>query len=309
MIRVATLCLLIALPAGAADPEAEAQVQTLGKRAVERFAAGDHVAALQAFRDAESWLAKLPERRPELAIVRFNIGRCLQKLDRPEEALEAYRSVSKADFKGKIEVLEARIATLKATIFGSIEVACADASVQIRGVDGTQPCGGRWPEIKPGRYQLVASFEGGDTATVWSDVVAGEVARVELERPVPAPAPVVVVEEPPPPPPPPSRVLEWTLTAGAGGLLVGGAVTHLLALRALEDEQTLYDEWSEGHDPFVANEAQTAANEARVLAISTYVLYGLGAAAAVGAAVTWSADDSGPSVAVSPGGLQLRARW
>ena len=309
-MRAALILLLLAAPVAAADAEAEAQVARLGQVAVDRFAAGDHVAALQAFRDAESWLAKLPARQAEMAVVRFNIGRCLLKLGRADEALATFRSVTASDLPERTRAgLSTRISALEEQLFGTVEVRCEGAIVELRGLDVSQPCGTPWRNVAPGRYQVVATWPDGVASPDWAEVVAGQTISLSLARP-PKTAPVAaVVVAPAPPPPTPSRTLEWSLTAAAGALLVGGVVTHVLAMGALDDEQTFYERWRDTGDAALADESQAAADEAQVLAVTTYTLYGLAGAAAIGAAVAWSMDDEGPQVAVAPGGVVIRARW
>lgn len=302
-LRWVLLCLLVASPASA-NPEAERQVQQLGQRAAKKFAAGDHVAALQAFRDAESWLAKLPERRAELALVRYNIGVCLEKLARPMEALDAFESITVADLPGRTRAGHPkRVRELVSTLFGEVTVTCGQARVEVRGLTGERVCGDTWPRVVPGRYQVVASYPSGASASAWTDVQAGQTARVSLTPSV-APPPAKVSASLPK-----SNALAVGLAAGAGALLAGGLATHVLARGALEDEARFYDEWSETGDPFIEDQARASADEARLLAITTYALYGVSAATAVGALVVYSRDDAAPTVAVTPGGVVVRGAW
>ncbi len=304
------LCLLGHGPfASATESEAERQVRELGMRAAERFAAKDHAAALAAFRDAESWLAKLPDRQVEQAVVRYNIALCLSRLDRKEEALDALESIVVGDLPERTRADHAtKVKKLVSQLFGRLSVRCEGGEVSVGGLDGSRPCGESWPRLKPGRYQVFARFPGGEATPKWARVAAGRTVEVELASPRSAP-PTDVTGAADVEPGSGAAILGTTLAIGGGALVVGGVVTHVLARGALEEESTAYDEWSRTGDAEAAERSRTAADDASTLALTTYVLYGLGAAAGIGAAVVFATADDAPAVAVGPDGVFLWGVW
>lgn len=105
-------------PAAVADPDTAAEVRALNEAAQKAVARGDYGAALTAYRQAIAALRDAPDAAAERSTAMFLAAVCLEKLDRPDEALAAHREALDAGLpdplagkaRARIERLEAAAA-------------------------------------------------------------------------------------------------------------------------------------------------------------------------------------------------------
>lgn len=193
------LSLSAAEPAPAAAPADDAlvrkKVQTYLDLAADLFKDKDYEGALAELQRADTLMG--------LPTVRYNIARCYEELDQPEEAIAAFkRYLSTPDDKPGAAEQQARahqaIARLEPLTFGSLSIHCSPEGVMvsIAGVlPKAAPCPYSAARIRPGTYHVTATLAGRDPATANLQVEAGKVAELAIAIPVKA------VAKPPPPPP------------------------------------------------------------------------------------------------------------
>lgn len=195
----AVLAVLIAVSAGAAPPQVSPEatrkkVQSYLLLAADLFKTGDFEGSLAELRRAQGL--------EDLAVVRFNIARCLEELGRAEEALTAFEFYLQAqDSTENAGVNQQRakdaIARHEGALFGTLEIACQPEGAQLKippVAPAPVPCPFSSARVKPGTYQVTASRPGGLEISSTVKVEAGKRAQATL----------LVPEAPPPPPPPPS---------------------------------------------------------------------------------------------------------
>ncbi len=101
------------------SPQTAAEVRSLNEAAQKAIKAGDYGAALTAYRQAIAALRGEPDAVAERTTAMFLAAVCLEKLDRPAEALVAHREALDAGLadplagkaRGRIEALEAVVVT------------------------------------------------------------------------------------------------------------------------------------------------------------------------------------------------------
>ncbi len=232
----AALACALAAPAGATTPPpADAPPAEPGRAglaaaqqhidaAAGHFRAGAYEAALTELRAAEQITAAAND--PALAQVRFNIARCYEELNRPQEALAAYEAYDKLpdDPHRKARALRA-VQALEQRTFGALSVSCTQpgAVVRIPGlVEAAQPCPFSRERVPPGRYTAEATLAGQPPQSREVVVEAGAGATVSFAFAAPTFTASGVVE----PPPEPIDPWPWVaFGAGAAALAAGGVLT------------------------------------------------------------------------------------
>jgi len=183
----------------------------------------------------------------------------------------------------EIATLRSRVATVSVAVnVDGAEIFLDDVSV------GKSPLATALT-VNPGKRKIYATKEGYAQSTKQVNVAGSETAKVVLEltatstAPTPAPKPKTVPDEPPAPKRDSSSVgVLWGVTAS---LVVGGAVTGWLALRASNDLKDVRE------NPSTRDQLDSAQRKVRVYSIVTDVL--LGGAIVVGAVSVWMTLDSG----------------
>lgn len=286
--------LVLAAPAASGQPAADdrARAREAFERGVVEMEAGRFQPALDAFNES------LAIRATQVALL--NAGKCLESLHRPREALQAYERFL-VDFRTEATAprrahAEERIRELRATMGTlAITVDVAGAAVSLDGEPiGTSPLAE--PVMLPaGTHVVTARVEGRPEATATATVRAGEAGQLVLRVPAAAPEPVTPVDDggavqPPPPPtpgprPPPRSGLGPTLFWSVAGLSLAGAVaTGILGALVVAQDSDYRDSV-----PRTA-EDQSAGQD---LVLVTDIVFGVTAAAAVGALVLFALTDFG----------------
>lgn len=310
--------LVLAAPLAAAQPGGDAaRARAAFEHGVEEMEAGRWQTALDAFDES------LAIRPTQVALL--NLGRCLESLHRPREALAAYERFLR-DFRADATAqrrahAEERIRELRATMGTlSISVDVPGAALSVDGESvGVSPLAE--PVMLPaGTHAVLARVEGRPDATASATVRAGEPTQIVLQIPTAAPEPPPVDTTPPPPEPdrpPPRRpapeersglspALFWSVTV----LTIGGAVaTGILGALVVSKD-------AEYRDSVPRTAEDQSAGEDLVLV--TDVVFGVTAAAAVGAIVLFTLTDFGgdhpdqqarlrlaPELGVASAGLRL----
>jgi hypothetical protein len=197
---VLALCALAPAPASAADdPVTRKKVQSYLDLAADLFKSSDYEGALGELRRAEAL--------SDLAVVRFNIARCLEELHKPADAVAAYKkylSLNDATDGAPERTKRANDAIAKLTANpGGLEVPCPKgATVVVVGLtDFASTCPYRAEHVTPGIYEVQVSAKGKATVVAKVEVESGKTAVANLAAavgvaapppglvPVPAPAP------------------------------------------------------------------------------------------------------------------------
>lgn len=305
MNRTATALITLLLTAPAARAEADdakaAVIREEGQKAQAAFATGDFATAARLYEWIEPLLATLPGRERELAIVRFNLGRCYDELGRRVEAIRAYRESVAGPLDAAMRgPTRDRLRVLEAEALGALEVRCAvaGARVEVVGQPGEGGCGHRFEGLVPGPYVVAARTAGGERVTMPAEVVAGRAAVVELFRPVAA------VEGP-------DRTFAWVLSGAAVAALGGGVVFNVLARGDLEDGEAAYESWQAERIPAHRDATLDADEAAQRNATISYTLFGVGGALGLAAAWAWIDGGDAPTVTptVAPGAVGLGGRF
>ena len=270
-----------AAPAAPPTLEAKERARVAYARGQAAFAGGDYTQALKAFEEA---FAAVPN-----PIVLLSVSESAAKLgniDAAMAALDQYLAL-RPDAPDRADVTQKRaaLAVMPAHVFLTSEPAGADIVV-----DG-QPTGKKTPaeiELSPGSHELQAALAGHESKPTALSVKPG--VRIEqaldLHTPPPPPAAVVppaVALEPTAPPlvEVPTTALWVTGTIGAAGL-IAGTVLGFLALKE--------------HSDYESRPTEAGADRGERLALFADVGFGVGAMAAVTAAVLYlTHDDVGPS--------------
>jgi hypothetical protein len=183
----------------------------------------------------------------------------------------------------ELATLRARVATVQVGVnVDGAEVFVDDVSV------GKSPLATALT-VNPGKRRIYATKEGYAQSAKIVTVAGSESTKVSLDLaatsapPVPPPTTKVTVEDRPArKPDSSSAAIGWGVTAG---LVVGGAITGWLALRASNDLKETRDA------PATRDQLDTAQRKVRVYSIVTDVLFG--GAIVVGAVSVWMTLDQG----------------
>jgi len=258
MLLVATL-LLGAFASPFVSTASAQDARELFQRGRGAYETGDFEAAVEAWQAAYE-----PDPRP---LLQFNLAQAYERLGRLQESLDAYERFLAAAPSDAEDVPAARIRA------AALQQRLARTGIVLRGgpegaavlIDGTERARLPRPDpiaVPPGSYRVEVQAEGYEPFESVVAVTAG--AQVEVEVAMQALDGV----EPSTPTESGGGVstIGIAIAAGGGALIVGGAVTGILALGAAGDATT-----SEDSD----------ADRARTLGLVTDILLGVGAAAAV----------------------------
>ena len=252
---------------------------------------------------------ELYPKSPKLA---YNLGRCLERADKPQGAIEAYRTYLKlapnakdrTEVLGFVKALEDVVRKALPELVLSSDPEGAAVAIDGDAVSGKTPLRVR---LAPGSH--VVRFSLGDareTRTV--EVAAGRQNAVHVELPV-----TVVTPAPSPPPAPDAPVSErgptWMTWAGVGALAlgVGGGVLGVLQLSAAQDSVDKSGELT-GDDP----ERGQLEDDLQSQQALMWVGFGAGAALLATGATLIVLDLNGDETTAllpAPGGAALRVRF
>ncbi|MCU0676734.1 MAG: tetratricopeptide repeat protein [Myxococcota bacterium] len=257
MLLVATLLLGAFVSPFVSDASAQ-DARELFQRGRGAYETGDFEGAVAAWQAAYEL-----DPRP---LLQFNLAQAYERLGRLQESLEAYERFLAAAPSDADDVPAARIRA------AAIQQRLARTGIVLRGgpdgavvlIDGTERARLPRPDpiaVPPGSYRVLVHAEGYQPFESVVAVTAG--AQVEVT--------VQMSDQVVPDPTTPEEsggvsTIGIAVAAGGGALLVGGAVTGILALGAAGDATT-----SEDSD----------ADRARTLGLVTDILLGVGAAAAL----------------------------
>lgn len=300
--RAAALLLALATPPLAyAQGEDVQAAQGLVNEAAQHFRAGDHEAALKALRTA----APMAERSQPTALptIRFNIARCLEELERWDEALEAYEAYNTLpDQQHRKQRAWAAVQALEKKVYGAVAVTCTPGGALVRLVerpDDVRPCPARFEKVKAGPHTVRVEHPKAPQAEVEVTVEAGATAtaQVALEAGVAPP----VLTAAPVAPPPASSPWPWVVMGSGVAVVGGGAVLSFLALDARDEAEAAVPGSAQ-------DDAVDLFEQRRTL---SYVAYGVGGAAVVtGIVLLFVGGDDDPQAAVAPGGpMGVTLRW
>lgn len=232
------LCLLVSVTAGHAITPRERLIQEVGQKAASAFSAGDFAEALQQYQTIEPLLQDTPSRAQELAIIRFNIGRCLDKLGRPRQALLAYLRSETPELPPQAMVrLKRRVGELRRTAVGSVRTACPQGPATVK-VDALQmepsPCGAIIPDLPVGELRLLATEEAGGITRLEVTIRPGRLTEAQiLFAPIAPPSSAGA----------PDRTVAWALTGGAAAFTTAGLVFYGLATESNSDYEQKYGDY------------------------------------------------------------------
>lgn len=329
LTAAALLALHSATPALASTDAQRAAAQRDIEKAVDAYKAGDVKAALERFRAADAHAA-------DRAGVRYNIGRCLEELERPLEARDAYRSMLgveglSADMRSRAE---AKIAEIESTGLARLTVTC-DRPAQVRiGAQPARPCPVESRFVAPGQQAIVATADHGAEVRESVELKAGQARILRLD--IPAPPAVEAsggrdyarVDDPGDDGY--ARMDDVTQVADGGSttgpivLSVVGGVAVVAGGLALWAGQSSFDEATSAHadyrdatDPDEAERlrgrTQTLLDDGALYANAGYGLLIGGGAALVGGLVWYVAVDGPAEPTVwlqpGPGGVAVNGRW
>lgn len=293
MSRYALLALILALATPPASAQAAEEVYTVirdqGAAANAAFSKGDFATAAKLYESVEKLLETVDGRDKELAIVRFNLGRCYDELGQKVDALEAYRRSLEGPLGAQLTgPIRERVRELESDALGRILVRCdlPEATVEVVGIGERERCGHTFTGIAPGPHVVLARGPDGREQRAPAEVVAGATVEVRVLAPDPDG---------------PVNVLAWSLTGGAALVLVGGLAFNIGARAAVEDGNR-FDELSNGGtDQNFVDARDESYDQARTYRTASYIMFGVGAGLAAGAAWAWIAGPGEPDgMAVTP---------
>lgn len=305
MSRTASLLLTLALAAppsmAVASDEVFTVIRDKGAAANAAFSKGDFASAAELYAAVEALLKTVEGRDKELAIVRFNLGRCYDELGRSVEALDAYRRSLEGPLDGSFTgPIRDRVRELESEALGRITVTCdvPEATVEVVGMDARGACGHTFLGVTPGPHVVVARRPDGRTQQAPAEVVAGATIEVRVLAAEPSGS---------------VDVLAWSLTGGAV-LVLGGGVVLNLAARDARDQADRLDALYQANGDDATRAARDEEDEnTRTYGTASYVLLGVGAGLAAGAAWAWlsGSDDDGMAMMpwVGPDGLGVVGRF
>ncbi len=311
MVRFVGRCraaaLLLAL--AATPPLARAQgddvqaAQALVNEAAQNFGAGDLAAAVKALRTA----APLAERSQPTAVptIRFNIARCLEELERWDEALEAYEAYNPLpDQQHRKQRAWQAVQALEKRVYGAVAVTCTPGGALVRLVerpDDVRPCPARFEKVKAGPHTVRVEHPSAPQAEVEVTVEAGATATAQVALEAEVAPPVLTPVTAPVAPPAPSSPWPWLLMGSGVAVAGGGVVLSFLALDARDEAEAAVPGSAQ-------DDAVDLFEQRRTL---SYVAYGVGGAAVVtGIVLLFVGGDDDPQAAVAPGGpMGVTLRW
>lgn len=261
------------------------------------------------FEDALGQFRVALERTKDARLL-YLVGRSLESLDRPVEALAAYEQFLAGDVPADARArAESSVRQLRERLAkGRLLFQIAPFGAVVR-LDG-EPLGSAplppW-EGAPGPHELVVSAPGHGESRVHVEVPAGGEASVAIElAPLPADVPPVA--------PPlvtdrgePLSYAPWTWVALGVGVTLAAGGTLLFALGEL-DHQEIADGLSDEATPALLTyrEARDLDEAGDAKKLAGYALWGVGGAALVGATVLFVLEATapepggGPTVGVAP---------
>lgn len=299
----ALLWALAASSVAHAQGEDTQAAQTLVNEAAQHFRAGEHEAALKALRTA----APLAERSQPTALptIRFNIARCLEELERWEEALEAYEAYNALpDQQHRKQRAWAAMQALEKKVYGAVAVTCTPGGALARLVERAEdvrPCPARFEKVKVGPHTVRVEHPGAPPAEVEVTVEAGATATAQVALEAEVAPPVLTPVTDGRVAPPPSSPWPWVVIGSGVAVAGGGAVLTFLAMDARDEAEAV--------PPGTAqDDAVDLFEQRRTL---SYVAYGVGGAAVVtGIVLLFVGGDDDPQASVAPGGpLGVTLRW
>ena len=285
------------------EAELVAEAQRLVDEASRHYSAGRFERALEALRKAEPLAEEAED--PALPSIRFNIARCLEKLDRPELALEAYQRYDQLPDAPhrKRKAFEA-MRKLEGRVYGVLSVSCAPSGAVVR-VDGltggSRPCPWQSARVEPGAYEVEVRAPGHETEIRSVRIRAGAAENVQVSlRPTPSASPnPQLVEASRAPSKSPSPWPFIGLGSGAAVAGVGGIFTAL-AMDARND--------AERQPP--GSRQDDAVSSFDTHRTVSYILYGVGGALAAAGLVLFFVphgqdDPEAARVEAHPAGLSV----
>lgn len=310
MSRTASLALIAALCTPPMTASASDEVYTVirdqGAAANAAFSAGDYQNAARLYESVEGLLQTVEGRDKELAIVRFNLGRCYDELGQSVQALEAYRRSLEGPLDAQLaDPIRERVRALESEALGRIVVRCAapgeGTTVEIVGQGAREACGHMFAGLAPGPHVVLARTPDGREQRLPAEVVAGATSEVTVRAPETDDG---------------VDVLAWSLTGGAVLVLGGGLALNLAGFDALDEADALtaqIDEATGQEKQDLIAERDAADDRARTYGAASYALFAVGGLLAAGATWAWLADDDDEAVAltpwVGPSGLGLVGRF
>lgn len=292
-----------AQPAPRSVNEARAEARALANQGLELYKAGRYPEALTAFRDAD--------RRLSAPTIRLMIARTHDKLGQLIQARKVYRAIveqklelyapkvffeAQDEAKRELEALNARIPTLQVTVTG------APANDLRLRINGRTVTAGKWLELDPGEYKVLASAPQRELAARRVTLQEGAKTQIALH--------LAATSGPAEPASPQRGYVGPAMAAfGLAGLAVGiGTVTGVLTLgrtSALEEEcrqRWCYDD--------AGGDSYDSAHTLGAVSTASFVVGGVAAAAGV-ALLVWprSRDGAEVGVVVRPGWTGLRAAF
>lgn len=187
--------LLGGTPARAAAPRTADELAARGTR---YFRAADYAHALTDFEEAVAMVVRGEGDEALLPVLRFNLGRCLEELGRPREAIDAFeRYLDTPDSETARARATERIAALEKKHFARLTVECkpANAVVRVKGRPEA-PCGKAVTRLDPGPNSARVASPDGPSVLASYTLEAGIETRVTVV--VPARLDFVELPEPPP---------------------------------------------------------------------------------------------------------------
>lgn len=304
MSRTAS-CLLSALllgaplPASGAPDEIFTVIRERGAEANAAFSAGDFASAAKLYEAVEALLETVDGREKELAIVRFNLGRCHDELGRPVAAIEAYRRSLDGPLDRTLAGrIRERVEALEAEALGRILVLCdaAEATISVVGRDERGVCGHTFTGISPGPHVVLARTPDGREDRAPAEVMAGVTHEVRVLGGGGG-----------------VNWLGWSLAGGAIAALGAGVGFNISAQSSLDEGNRLDRLYQTNRDDATRVARDEADDEAATHGTVSYVLFGVGAGLAVGAAWAFIAggDDDATALVplVGPDGLGVVGRF
>lgn len=272
-------------------------------RASRQYRSGEYEAALGSLRRAETLAEKAED--PSLPSIRFNIARCLEKLERWDDALRAYRRYNELpDASHRKERAFEAIESLEKKVYATLAIACdpPGSSLEIPDVaEGSPSCPWRNTRMEPGSYSVKVSHPGYVSTTELIDLEAGQQMSLEvsLQRDPKSPLSAATT-------PAARRFRPWpwvALAGGAAAAAVGvGFTAGALGERDAAEELPPGPERDEAVDAFETKRA------------TAYVAFGVGGALVATGIVLFllknghddEASKAPGAVALSGTGLQVR---
>lgn len=168
--------IILALILGLATPADPALADL--QAGIAAFSAGRYSEALRRLQRFEPDAVRLEEQ----ALTWWHLGRALEELGRPCEALPWFEKALTAPGAPAKKVKE-KVARLHARTFATIDVACRTPGVAVRlqGVDGELACPGRWDRLAPGRYTIIGRIDGRDFPALQVQTARCKTARAMIE--------------------------------------------------------------------------------------------------------------------------------